>query len=312
MNELTQTFAQALIPLLEGVGVPAAEIDAGLEQVRYGVARLALEMGHAESLGLPMGDVVRDEERFPTVRKFHLGVGDFLRLELPQELVALARRMLSAPEPEQFEPIRLSLARAACTANTNTPERALARLLLFEAVRMNLLVATWHDRPDLIRVGLDDDALDDAAEQQLLILVENDDVLHGPEPIRPLHVLVAAGLDRLNKWATQARTELSWVADHVRHELERRARLEEALVDVSGEDALLIKNYFGPAWGEQRLSIERLASYHPLVLGGKKRNTLDQRLKRRLASLSSDARSLPRKKNPTMIDLFSEATGGLE
>ena len=174
-----------------------------------------------------------------------------------------------------------------------------------------MLVATWDDKSNLIRVGLDDLELDKLAEQQVAKLIANADVLEDREPIRPLHVLVAASLNRLQEHFDDACRAVSLVSETIRSEHELRARLEDALKGMDRRDAVLIRNYFGSVWGEQRLSIEKLILRHPLLFDGIKRNTLDQRINRQLKILMSQKKTLPTHRRVTLIDLMLEQRGEL-
>jgi hypothetical protein len=75
---------------------------------------------------------------------------------------------------------------------------------------------------------------------------------------------------------------------------------------MNAPDALLIRNAAAERIGEQRLTIERLVEQHPIAFDGpavdkKKRNRLDQRLRR--LRTSTDPEALRRKK-PALVDLL--------
>ena len=140
-------------------------------------------------------------------------------------------------------------------------------------------------------------------------LIGNADIIEGPEAVRPLHFLVSAAIDRFNELLPLAKEAISGVAVHVGEELERRARLEEVLSGMNAEDAVLVRNYFAKACGEQRLSVERLMVGHSLLFEGRKRNTLDQRLKRKLHALRKGEEG-SRQRKPCLMDVLQNQMEG--
>lgn len=291
-----------MMELLPDAGVEPDDVRSGLAGIQYALGRLGLEAAQADSENLPAIEAVQQPGRFPLMHRVHLGVMDILTVELPPELADWARRLLRMSDSPLFESFRLQLARCACDPRTSPPERSLAQFLLFEAVRLNLLVMTWRSRRELFRGGLDEGALDRSAQDQVGWLLRHPKLLAGPTPMRPLHLLVVGSFGQL---VEMARTALRGVSAHVETTLTARAELEAALAEANAADAVLIRNAFAPAWGEQRLSVERLSSDHPLVLGDAPRDRLDQRLRRRMMALESK-RTLPPRRRPALIDILSE------
>ena len=126
MLALINAFLGYVEPIFSKLGIPAEDVRSGFESIHYGIARLALEVGQAESQGVPISEAVRNGEDFPIIHRFHHGVFDILSMNLPPELTNLAKQIIEMPQPEFVEEIRLYLARLACTLSMNTPERALA------------------------------------------------------------------------------------------------------------------------------------------------------------------------------------------
>ncbi len=307
MGFLEEHLFQGMETDLQAAGVPVSELNRGLNALRFGAARLALEMGHAESMNVSLSRAVRNAEEFPTVHKFHLAIIDLLTLEIPLELEPTLRRAFAAPPPAGAEGIRHQLAKIAC-GGANVPERALARLLLFEAVRVNVVIETWHSGVGLLRLGIDDEVIDVRTEENLKVLIENADVLDGSNGCRPLHLLVASTLARLNQDAENAMEAIAVSTSELRDEYNRRAQLEALLRGMDARDAVLIRNYFAPVHGEQRLEVDRLMKQHPLLFRNQPRNTVDQRLRRRLKKLPSSA---PMRTRPALIDLLAARKTGV-
>lgn len=303
LSDLAGSFKPALLE----AGLSLDDLEAGLESLKYGAAKIGLEIGHAESLGIPIAEAVRDAEQFPAAHKLHNGIRNLLTLELPPELVGIAKSVMASPPAETTEALRAELARLACCLPHNQPERALARLLLFEAVRLNLLVLTWQDRTHLIRQGIEDETLDTLAEAEVEWLAQHPSIAEeGPE-VRPLHVLVSSALVRLGARSEDAREAFANVSADVVMENKRRAKLDEVLSQMDSRDALLVRNYFAKALGEQRLSVERLMLLNPVAFDGSNRDALDQRRLRGVASLEEGN---PRqRKKPAFIDLVLETQG---
>jgi hypothetical protein len=308
MLEILNTVSRVCSPLIEAAGVSPADVRAGLEALEYGAAKLGLEAGHAASCGIPLARAVQDGERFPALRAFHLSVRDVLTMNLPPDLLPNARRACEVipalPEVEEF---RLELARRACDRNAPHASRALARLVLFEAVRLNVLVCTWEDAEALTRVGVEDEDVDANAERQVDTLIANADVLAEPNPVRPLDLLVAAALEGLRVHVDQAREAVRCLTVETHEELARRARLEALLNGLDAEQAILIRNSLAPRIGEQRLSVERLIAAHPMLFDGQPRNAIDQRLCRLRTSIL-DRGEPPTPRGVRLIDVIRDAS----
>ena len=307
MLQLLDGALGGLVPLFAEYGLPEADLRAGLDALRLGAAEAALQAARASGEGIPLSEAALDAERFPILARLHVSVSDILTLPLPTEVVVPFRRLLARERPPIVEAVRLELARLACNPNSSLPEQALARFCLFEAVRLNVIVATWDSRAELTMAELDDEAVSALAEVEVLQLVAQASALDGPAPIRPLEVLVAAALLRVDWHMEKAVAALAGVSRILLEVEARRAWFEAQLQEMSAEDAVLIRNQVAPALGEQRLSIERLSVRHPLLFQDVPRNTLDKRLERRRRSLEQGDLAPMRRRGVALIDLLREA-----
>src|SRR5690606_7665574 len=85
-----------------------------------------------------------------------------------------------------FDPVRKLL--FAVASRMNDADAAMCRFLIWVAVRINLLAATWH-APEVESIGTLDD-MEERAERVLRELLTMPDVVAEPE-VRPLNILVA-------------------------------------------------------------------------------------------------------------------------
>ena len=125
--------------------------------------------------------------------RVHYGLADLLQWRLTPELREALQELARHAEAGEFDDARRLLFIVAF--RRRDPEAAIARFLLFEGVCLNVLLATW-DRPDVETVG----ALAEVVEEAQTVV---DELLAVPamyqEDVRPLHVLVAEMLIRLEQ-----------------------------------------------------------------------------------------------------------------
>jgi hypothetical protein len=292
LDELTQ----ALAPMPSGEIVPSILRDT-LQQV-------AEEAAEAQARGLSLTAAAADEAAFPTLRRLHLGIRDVLTMSLPAPLAAWARELVSRPDPPIAEDLIRGLSQLAGDASSPPDARALARVLLHQAVRINLIVAEHLSGSSIAALGAAEEDVDRIAEAQVdrwLALGAEDTT-----GVRPLPVLVAAALAHLDAHLDNLKTALARLQDDLAVANRVRAELELKLRDMESSDAVLVKNTFaGEADDEPRISIEELQERHPLLLGERSRAALDQqvsRLRRRIAS-----GEWPQRRGTALIDLIKEA-----
>jgi hypothetical protein len=245
---------------------------------------------------------------FPALHRLHVAVRDALTMTLPAEVTGWVRKIMAEPESPIADEVMAGLARlaAAPDGSTNHEARAAARVLLYQAVRVNMIVAEHLSNTSIAVVGAQPEDIDRIAEIEVArwIAIAREDQEH-VEGIRPLHVLVAAALVHLERHVDELRDMLARVEDDLATAFRLRAELELKLRDMEAADAVLIRNAFAPAIREQRVEVETLQASHPMVLGERKRAAIDQqvsRLRRRIAE-----GDWPTRRGTALIDLIEEA-----
>ena len=291
------------------IGISTEEFEQGLGELNFGMIRLSTEVAHAESQGLGLQDAAFQADKFPLMNMVHLGVRDILVLEVPAELVPQAvKARYAITQMAPVDDIRFALAEVACMLPQNSLQRALARFALFEAVRLNLLVASHDDRPALAYADIDDAEISKIAEDKVRKLIEARseffETRHGP--IRPLDVMVAAALDELSQRVDVFSTGEP-IVEYIRENCEARAELERKLNQLPARDALLIRNWVAPEMGGQRLTHKHLVDRHKLVFyEGDSPDALNQRLSRAKRRLLSNDAITPTAPQTKIIDILTQ------
>jgi hypothetical protein len=288
----------------ELVGEEDLEHATAMLQARMRV--LAEEVLEAEAAGRTLASAVTDEEAFPALHQLHVAARDLLTMSLPAPLARWVREALESPESPVSEELQRGLAALAAAPEAPPASRALARLLLFEAVRVSLLVAEHLSGTSIEAVGAGQRDVDEIAEQEVGAWIASLSELAGEDPeVRPLEILVSAALLRLNHRVDELRVELTRVGEELVDALRLRASFDVKLRDMEAADAILARNAFAVAIDEERREIEDLQKEHAFVLGDRRRAALDQqvsRLRRRMAR-----GEWPRRRSPAFVDLVADA-----
>jgi hypothetical protein len=293
---------QEFVPDRTAIRQVIAEIEADL-------LRVAVDAHHALAVGVGFPDAVGDDANYPHLRRFHLGAIDMLTVGLDPRLQEWARRVLAARESPIAEEFRSWLTKLATDRSQSPVAQALARFVLFEAVRLNLVIVAWNTGGAFEAENGRLEDLDRIAEAAVAsaVAARSD----GP-PAPSLEDLVRRAVERMRDYASDLHVLLSEVAEDVAQAAQEQAALEAAvsveLRKLDSADALLLRNRVAPDLDEQRLSIELLTRDHPLVLGTMTRAAADQRVSRLLRRLRERGPAgLPGRKQPSLIDLFEDA-----
>ncbi|PRP93038.1 hypothetical protein ENSA5_45990 [Enhygromyxa salina] len=326
---ITSTVVRAL-PTQDGVdlgpGVDLAELKDELEQV-------AIEALDARMRGVSLDAAVHDE-RFPQLVEFHEGLRDALLVEIPRELQpwvaaiggeAIEGRLPQAAKPKSArktaELRAASEAVAGRLSNLHTdlfarafgadpasagdgPEQlqaALSELLLFEAVRLHLLVAAWSST-DFESLGGDERAVDEIAWIEVEAMLLEPALVD--EDIRALPVMVAAGSVALARDAADRAEALRMVAEDKRETLRMRARLRAALRELRLPESVLLENALAGLLGEDRVELMDLQAGRPVALDGLSRQAMDQRVSRGRRALTQGPDNWPSRRRPALFDLL--------
>ena len=287
-------------------GTAAPHIDLGeLQAELEGVAAEALR---ARRAGLSLLEAVWDP-RYPGLREFHQGIRDALFVEIPQEFEPWARSATATGDSVGFDGLPLqrtlfSFARASGVDDLSALQAALAELLVFQAVRLRLLVTALGSAEFEVLGGEESD-IDAIAWAEIQALLHRDE-LTDPE-VRPLTVILAAANVALARDAAERAQELRASGDDFREELRMRARLRAALRELRLPEAVLLENALSALLGGDRRELVDLQAERPVALDGMSRQAMDQRVSRGRRSLTREPANWPRRRRPALFDLLRDA-----
>jgi hypothetical protein len=329
-SSITSAVVRAL-PNHDGSSeVPTAGVDLG--ELEDDLEQVAIEALDARMRGVSLDDAVHDP-RFAHLVEFHEGLRDALLVEIPRELQpwiaaiggeTVERALTTKPRKAELLALRdqaSAEAIAARLSNLQTdlfaqafgadpanagdgPEQlraALSELLLFEAVRLQLLVTMWSST-DFESLGGDEQAIDTIAwaEVEALLL----EPALAEDDVRPLPVMVAAGSVALARDAADRAEALRLVAEDHRETLRMRARLRAALRELRLTEAVLLENALAGLLGEERVELLDLQASRPLALDGLTRQAMDQRVSRGRRALTQGPDKWPSRRRPALFDLL--------
>ena len=327
-SSITSTVVRAL-PTQEveaGSGVDLGELQDELEQV-------AIEALDARMRGVSI-DVAVHDERFPHLMSFHEDLRDALLLEIPRELqpwlAAIGGQQVEERLPrsrklqrarEAIEPKASALSGRLAHLHEDLFEQAfgadpasagdgpeqlqaaLSELLLFESVRLQLLVTAWSST-DFEALGGDEQRIDEIAWTEVEAMLLEPALTDAS--IRPLPVMVAAGNVALARDAAERAEALRVVAEDKRETLRMRAKLRSALRELRLPESVLLENALAGLLGEDRVELMDLQSSRPLALDGLSRQAMDQRVSRGRRALTQGPDKWPTRRRPALFDLLRE------
>lgn len=337
---MSETVQTALLEALsgpssgEGLSLDMGNLSEQLQDVAYQALQARAE-------GIPIYEAVY-QEAFPELGAFHLAMRDALFVEVPapmrdwiegiREDEAQEASTVSAPPPDtvlrdpdlsevsgqseadpETSPLRLEqLLLLHALAGRNDPETspqtlqsALAELLLFESVRLRLLIAAWSNE-DFERLGGDERDIDRIAGQEVSAMLEHPDI-SDPE-LRPTALMLAAAAIQLQRDAERRATALRHVGDDEIETLNMRARLRQAIRGLRLTESVLLENALAQLLGTDRVELVTLQQQRPLALEGMSRQAMDQRVSRSRRALAGDREKWPERRKPALFDLFSQNT----
>ena len=298
MHSVTEVVSTALpVPT---TGVDLTELATELEQA-------AIEAQLARAEGLPWDRAVHDP-RLPALARLHQDLRDALFVELPDPIRGWVQTQV-APGPSTAASFADRLARLASVhAPEDEPadaQTALAEFLVFEAVRLRLLIAAWHSG-DFERLGGEEEDIDAIAAEEVEALVGIDAL--ADDRIRPMQLLFASAHVSLAREAAERAEGLSRCGDDVRERVQMRARLRDALRQLRLPESVLLTNALSSLLDTPREELPDLQTRHGLALAGMSRQAMDQRVSRGRRALTQGPGAWPRRKRPALYDLMSPAT----
>ncbi|HLT36024.1 MAG TPA: hypothetical protein VK034_07055 [Enhygromyxa sp.] len=319
---ITSTVVRALPSTSETD--PKAGVD--LLELRDELEQVAIEALDARMRGVRPNAAVRDE-RFPNLVAFHTGLRDALLLEIPRDLqpwiAAIGGRDVEAqlPGARPKDDTQASEAVAGRLATLHQDlfarafgadpasagdgpaqlQAALAELLLFESVRLQLLVTIWSST-EFESLGGDEQAIDEIAWSEVEAMLLEPELTEGD--VRPLPVMVAAGNIALARDAADRAEALRMVTEDQRETLRMRARLRAALRELRLPESVLLENALAGLLGEDRVELMELQASHPVALDGLSRQAMDQRVSRGRRALTDEPDKWPSRRRPALFDLL--------
>ncbi|TPV93489.1 MAG: hypothetical protein B7733_20165 [Myxococcales bacterium FL481] len=310
----------SVFPVVDALA-PLASSDHGVATLDMGelqrdLETLASEALSAQMAGLSLAAAVHDE-RFPALREFHRDLRDTLFVEVPRDMAGWVQQ-LQQPDSQATRGVSGFYDRLfehAYSPDAASPlfrpggddpaalSSALARLLLFEAVRLRLLVAAWssHEYESLGGEETDIDAIACAETEALLSEPSLDD-----PHVRPLPVMMASASIALARDAADRADLLRGVGEDERERLRMRARLRAALRELRLPEAVLLENALASLTGDHRVELTELQADRPVALEGLSRQAMDQRISRGRRALAKARRYWPSRRKPALYDMIRE------
>lgn len=246
----------------------------GLRQLELPAAKLGIEVLEVEEAGIAFADAARLETRYSSIARVHFGMLDLLQFEVPapmrNELRTLLKRML----PADFGPERRALFRAARSGG-RSPEAALVRFLLYEAVLLNVVLATWDGGEELEAGGCFRE-LEREAEQIVKDVIDDPEL--AGDGAHPLEFAVSAGLTSLLGDWDQRAPELSRCTSTFRESFDRMVEASRIARAAGAHDAAVLRAAIESGLGDERVGSQRVVDRHPLLFTNT--DAVDQRRSR--------------------------------
>lgn len=292
------------LAVTEALPVPAATEAVDLQALQLELDAVADEAATARAEGLGLDRAVRDP-RFPALVGFHRDLQDALFVEVDEPIVGWLAELRGGDSEShgRLEHFADALSRTARHDDGSGRTRALAELLVFEAVRLRLCVVLWSSQ-DYERTGGHDDDIDQVAWAEVEAILARPELAQGG--VRPLQVMFAAACVQLFRGTHERIDELRRSSDEVQEQLGVRARLKAALRELRLPEAVLLENALSNLLGEDRLELEALKAAHPLALDGLSRQAMDQRVSRGRKALGAGPEHWPRRRRPALFDLLRD------
>src|SRR5690606_30923572 len=285
--------------------VPLDRDVVDLRDLQAELERVAVQARQALDEGIPLSAAVADP-RFDALVRFHQDLRDSLFVELPRELAGWVEQGVATAGPEgalAFVDALAGLARQTGPGHDPAAplQRALAELLVFEALRLRLLLAVWGSE-DFERLGGEEEDIDAIAWEEVAVLL--DDPALGDGRVRPGALMFAAAQVSVAREAAERAEALRRTSDDVREGLHMRARLRAALRELRLPESVLLGNALSSLLDEPRLELTELQQARPVALDGMSRQAMDQRVSRGRRALTRTRDGWPRRRSAALFDLL--------
>lgn len=286
--------------------VSAEELSAATTELTLIFAEIGTEALKAETRNVPLSEACSDAENYPRLYRVQTFASDILTHELPPNLQEIAfksirwtKKSLEEGKGDGIPAVLMELGRIAVNCTAAPVERALARVGMYQMVRVMLLTVDLLSEGEIAGLALEREDLDILAEEALAVWLEEAKA-EGTDGLRLIEFSLADCLLRLKEHSAVLKEEIAGLSEDVEHELERRRKVMAQFQKMSRRDELLLRNLLAPSFGEQRVSIELLQKQHPDVLGDQQRSAHDKRLQRIKETLEKG--QLPQRRTPSIFD----------
>lgn len=279
---------------------PDKLMEEGFADLELGLGQLLADVERAHRRNVPLGVAVHAHEQYPYLGWFHGSLQDAYRMALPAELIPIMRRMVHAPPPSWVGETLENLCVVARSDRARPEEAALARLLIFEGIRVNLSIAAYRTNGEYEALGGDARELDEIADKQLETLLAIPLAVDATTEYRPFTTTVAAAMVRLRErvdefWSTQA------LIAELRELCAQRQRLEMLLRQADPKDAAVLRNHFDRPRQRQPIPVARLPLEHPLILACETEDSLNKRTSRSVEKVLKNHSALACRPRPVTI-----------
>lgn len=313
------SITSIVVRALPSPGGSEADAEADLGELRAELEQIAIEALDARMRGIDLASAVSDP-RFALLSGFHRDLRDALLMEIPGELQPWVRAVAdpnaggagSGAGPLAESTLHADLFAHAQGADPGSAgdgpaqlQAALAELLLFESVRLHLLVAAWSST-EFEALGGDEQDLDAIAWTEVEAMLQEPAL--ADDDVRPMPVMLAAGNLALARDAADRAEALRMVGEEQRETLRMRARLRSALRELRLPESVLLENALSGLLGEERFELPELQARHPVALDGLSRQAMDQRVSRGRRALGLPPAEWPSRRKPALFDLLRAGT----
>ncbi|MGH1347510.1 MAG: hypothetical protein ACRBN8_38480 [Nannocystales bacterium] len=306
---VTDAVSSALVPTQLG-SVQTGPAGGGIDEseLREELEAVSAEALQARSEGLGLAEATRDP-RFTALHQFHQDLRDAMFVEIPKELQPWVDGLREPSGAQGTATLGRALTAVAHPADEDSDldplasaqQQALAELLVFEAIRLRLLVASWSSQT-FEQLGGEESDVDDIAWEEVEALLSDPAVLL-PE-VRPLQLMFASASVSLARDAAERADALNHVGDDLREELSMRAKLRSALRELRLPESVLLENALSGLLGGDRMGLVELQEDRPVALEGMSRQAMDQRVSRGRRALARTESAWPRRRRPALYDLL--------
>ena len=198
----------------------------GVTMRTWAAPRGRLDADAAQLQRLPFSRAVLDFDNYPFLARFHAYVDNILTLSLPETLIVWLCRVLVHRGEMAVHLEMMSEELVRMGAAFRGPTQALAKYLLFEIVRLELVLGTHLNSQDAFRWSLDIDDLSNLAENCVDTWLREAPQVFGPHRPHELEQLAAVGAIQPGQQAQQRALAAAGAADHRQELAGRNAQVQ--------------------------------------------------------------------------------------